>query len=61
MTKSDLARAIGKNPSSVRRLLTLDGSNVELRTVVAMANALDGDVCLVPRARRRTRRAAETA
>jgi DNA-binding phage protein len=62
MTKTDLAREIGKNPSSVRRLLTLDGSNPELRTVVAMANALDADVRLVPRAkRRRTRRTAETA
>jgi DNA-binding phage protein len=62
MTKSDLAREIGKNPSSVRRLLTLDGSNPELRTVVAMANALDADVCLVPRGRRRrARRTAETA
>jgi Helix-turn-helix len=52
MTKSDLARAIGKNPSSIRRLLTLDGPNPELRTIVAMANALDADVCLVPRVTR---------
>lgn len=52
MTKSDLAREIGKNPSSIRRLLTLSGSNPELRTVIAMANALDADLCLVPRSKR---------
>lgn len=49
MTKADLAREIGKNPASVRRLLTLDGSNPELRTVVAMADALDADIRIVPR------------
>lgn len=58
VTKADLAREIGKNPSSVRRLLTLDGSNPELRTIVAMANALDADVCLIPRAKRRRARRA---
>ncbi len=62
VTKADLAREIGKNPSSVRRLLTLDGSNPELRTIVAITNALDADVCLVPRAkRRRARRTTQPA
>lgn len=51
MSKAELAREIDKNPSSVRRLLTLEGSNPELRTVVAIANALDADLCLVPRSK----------
>lgn len=66
-SKAELAREIGKNPASIRRLLTLDGSNPELRTVVAIANALEADVCIVPRNRsgrrgktRRARRATET-
>jgi DNA-binding phage protein len=49
MSKADLAREIGKNPAAIRRLLTLDGANPELRTVVAMANALDADIQIVPR------------
>jgi DNA-binding phage protein len=40
MTKAALARAIDKNPAAVRRLLTASG-NPELRTVVAIAQALD--------------------
>jgi DNA-binding phage protein len=48
MTKADLAREIGKNPASVRRLFTAP-ANPELRTVVAMAEALDADVVIVPR------------
>ncbi|MGH2871243.1 MAG: DNA-binding protein [Solirubrobacteraceae bacterium] len=62
MTKAELAREIGKNPASVRRLLTAQ-SNPELRTVVAMAEALDADVVIVPRSqnRKRTRRAPAAA
>jgi DNA-binding phage protein len=55
MTKAQLARTIDKNPASVRRLLTAAG-NPELATVVAMADALDADIVVVPRkspARRR--------
>ncbi len=59
MSKAELARQIGKNPASVRRLLTASG-NPEMRTVVAMADALDIEVKLVPR-RRRSRRAARAA
>jgi DNA-binding phage protein len=54
MTKAELAREIGKNPASVRRLFTAP-SNPELRTVIAMADALDADVVVVPRSRRRKR------
>lgn len=47
-SKAELARAIDKNPAAVRRLLTASG-NPELRTVVAMADALDAEVQIVPR------------
>ncbi|NLG64975.1 MAG: helix-turn-helix transcriptional regulator [Actinobacteria bacterium] len=50
LSKADLARAIGKNPASIRRLLTSRG-NPELRTVVAIAAALDAEVKIVPRRR----------
>jgi len=52
LTKADLARAIDKNPAAVRRLLTAKG-NPELATVVAMADALDADIAVVPRKKRR--------
>lgn len=60
LTKAELARAIDKNPASVRRLLTARG-NPELATVVAMADALDADVLVVPRKRRSRSRAAVRA
>jgi nucleotide-binding universal stress UspA family protein len=56
-TKAELARRIDKNPASVRRLLTAAG-NPELGTIVAMADALDADVVVVPRKRRSPRRRA---
>jgi DNA-binding phage protein len=52
MTKAALARAIDKNPAAVRRLLTASG-NPELRTVVAIAQALGAEVRIVPKARAR--------
>lgn len=54
MSKAELARRIEKNPASVRRLLTASG-NPELRTVVAIADALNADVKIVPRRRRASR------
>ena len=54
LSKADLARAIDKNPASVRRLLTAPG-NPELRTVVAIAEALDAEVQIVPRKRTRSK------
>lgn len=39
MSKAELARAIGKEPSSIRRFFTAD-VNPELKTVAAIADAL---------------------
>ena len=50
LSKAALAREIGKNEASIRRLLTAP-VNPELRTVVAMADALDADIRIVPRKR----------
>ena len=48
LSKAALAREIGKHPASIRRLLTAP-VNPELRTVIALAEALDADVQIVPR------------
>lgn len=55
VSKAELARAIDKNPASVRRLLTAKG-NPELGTIVAIADALDADVVVMPRKRSSRRR-----
>jgi ribosome-binding protein aMBF1 (putative translation factor) len=58
MSKAQLAREIQKNPASVRRLFTSE-VNPELRTVAAMASALDAEV-VIKRKRRRRRRTKST-
>src|SRR3954451_4973747 len=45
-SKAELARAIGKHPAAIRRLLTASG-NPELRTVIALADELGAEVQLV--------------
>lgn len=55
LSKAELAREIGKNEASIRRLLTAP-VNPELRTVVALADALDADIRIVPRKRTAARR-----
>lgn len=60
LSKADLARAIDKNPAAIRRLLTAP-ANPELRTVVAVADALGADLQIVPRKASRSRRTAATA
>lgn len=52
LSKAQLARAIGKNPAALRRLFTA-GVNPELKTVAALASALDAEVRIVPRKGRR--------
>jgi ribosome-binding protein aMBF1 (putative translation factor) len=51
MSKADLARAIGKEPSSIRRFFTAD-VNPELKTVAAVADALGANLAVVPAQRR---------
>ena len=46
MSKAELARAIGKEPSSIRRFFTAD-INPELKTVAAVADALGAEVRVV--------------
>lgn len=62
VSKAELARRIGKNPASVRRLFSAE-ANPELKTVAAIADALDAEVVVQPRAagKRRARPAAGTA
>lgn len=50
LSKADLARQIGKDPASVRRLFTAQ-VNPELKTIAALAEALDAEVQIVPRGR----------
>jgi ribosome-binding protein aMBF1 (putative translation factor) len=48
MSKAELARAIGKEPSSIRRFFTAD-VNPELKTVAALADVLGARVEVVAR------------
>lgn len=64
MSKAELARAIGKEPSSIRRFFTAD-VNPELKTVAAVADILGAEVKVVAtgkarakQSRRRSSRAA---
>jgi ribosome-binding protein aMBF1 (putative translation factor) len=60
MSKAELARVIGRNDAVVRRFFTAQ-SNPELRTVAAMAEALDADIRIVPRRRPARRQATPEA
>jgi DNA-binding phage protein len=55
MSKAELARAIGKAPSSIRRFFTAD-VNPELKTVAAVADVLGAKVEVVPNGARRSNR-----
>ncbi len=45
-SKADLARRIGKDPAAIRRLFTAE-VNPELRTIAALAAALDAEIRIV--------------
>jgi ribosome-binding protein aMBF1 (putative translation factor) len=47
-SKAELAREIDKDPASIRRLLTAQ-VNPELKTIAALAEALDAEIHIVPR------------
>jgi DNA-binding phage protein len=50
LTKAELARRAGLGPEAVRRLFTIERVNPTLRTVVALATAMELDIHLVPKA-----------
>ena len=55
LSKAELARHIGRDPSSIRRLFTAE-SNPELLLVASIAEDLDAEVRIVPRTSGRRRR-----
>ncbi len=59
MSKAELARAIGKEPSTIRRFFTADVSP-ELKTVAAVADALGAEVKVVA-SKKRARRSKAAA
>lgn len=59
-SKADLARDTGRNDAVIRRLFTAQ-VNPELRTVAALAAALDAEIRIVPRRKARQRRTSLTA
>ena len=58
-SKADLARAINKHPASIRRLFT-SHANPELKTIAAMASALDAEI-VIKRRRRDAKKIAHAA
>lgn len=57
MSKAELARRVGRNASSVRRLFSSSGARPELLLIVTLADSLGAEVRIVPR-KRKTRRVA---
>jgi ribosome-binding protein aMBF1 (putative translation factor) len=57
MSKAELARAIGKEPSSIRRFFTAD-VNPELKTVAAVADILGAKVQVVASVEARSKQTA---
>ena len=50
LSKADLAKATNLNPVTVRRILTDPSANPRLSTLVDLADSLDCQLALVPRA-----------
>lgn len=61
LTKAELAERVGATPSAVRRLLTSEGSNPTLRTLLGLFDALDLEFSVGPKKRARKSRAARTS
>jgi DNA-binding XRE family transcriptional regulator len=53
MSKAELARRVGRNPASIRRLFTAEQVRPELPLIVLIADALDASIEIKPRSRRR--------
>jgi hypothetical protein len=56
ISKAELARRVGRNASSVRRLFTASGARPELSLIVSLADALGAELRVIPR-KRKARRA----
>jgi DNA-binding XRE family transcriptional regulator len=52
MSKAELARRVGRNPASIRRLFTAEQARPELPLIISIANALDASVEIKPRSAR---------
>lgn len=52
MSKAELARRVGRNPASIRRLFTAEQARPELPLIISIANALDASVEIKRRSRR---------
>lgn len=52
MSKAALARRVGRNPASIRRLFTAEQARPELPLIISIANALDANVEIKRRPRR---------
>jgi ribosome-binding protein aMBF1 (putative translation factor) len=54
ISKAELARRTGRNPSVIRRLFTAEGSSPEIALIAQIAGALDADIVIRPHAPRRS-------
>jgi DNA-binding XRE family transcriptional regulator len=54
ISKAELARRVGRNPASIRRLFTAAQARPELPLIISIANALDASVEIKPRASSRS-------
>ena len=63
MSKAELARRVGRNPASIRRLFTAEQARPALPLIISIANALDASIEIKKRRPRRSdgRRAAVRA
>jgi DNA-binding XRE family transcriptional regulator len=52
MSKAELARRVGRNPASIRRLFTAEQARPELPLIISIANALDASIEIKRRPRR---------
>lgn len=61
VSKTELARLAGVQPASVRRLLSKNGHNPQLSSLLPLAEVLGHEVRIVPKSREELRAAAERA
>jgi DNA-binding XRE family transcriptional regulator len=52
MSKAELARRVGRNPASIRRLFTAEQARPELPLIISIANALDAGIEVKRRSRK---------